>query len=101
MAYFVTQYRFDLGARHAAQKTAAHGHQRRIAPGARGERIHLRGIEYADFGHADANLISQTLARGRGPSPRTRLWRRDHPNSHLSLRGPFRQRKEDQRAAET
>src|ERR1700693_790580 len=44
MAYFVTQYRFDLRAGHAAQQAAAHGHQGRVAARAGGKGIHLGGV---------------------------------------------------------
>ncbi len=101
MGDFVTQYRLDLRARHAAQQAAAHGHQGRIAPRAGGKGIHFLGVENADFRHADLGLLSQTFDRADEPAFQIRLRGRDHAHPHHALGGPLGQRQRNQRAAET
>src|SRR5579863_5211408 len=100
MSYFVTQYRFDLGTRHAAQQAAAHRDQGRVASRAGRKRIHFLRVEYADLGHADLGLIGQALDRAEQPSLRVRLRLGDDAHGHHALGCPLRQGERDQRAAE-
>ncbi len=66
---FVSQYRFGLRARHAAQQSAAHRPKAGVAARTGGKRVHLLGVEYAHLGHADVGLIGEPFDRASSHLP--------------------------------
>ncbi len=59
VAKLVAEHRFHFVGVHVMQQAGADGDQGMVAVGAGGEGVRFRGVEHADFRHADAGLLGQ------------------------------------------
>ncbi len=98
---FMRQDSFDLFLRHTAQQPGADCHQRRVAPRAGRERVHVGRVVNSHFGRLDAGFPCLSFDRRDEPGLGRVLRLGDDSGTRGALGHPLRHGEGDKRAAET